>query len=196
MARRPVHFVQAISREGKMIFLVRHAEPEEAWGVHPDPGLSALGREQAELAARRLASLDLRACWSSPLRRCQETAAPFALASGLAVQADPAFGEIPTPAHVQDRRAWLQGVLEGRWSALGEDFTPWRASIVDALERLDEGTVVFTHFVAINVIVGALSAEDRVISFRPGHASITRLERIGGRLTVASLGDEGALKAL
>jgi len=36
------------------IFLVRHGEAAASWGESPDPGLSELGRRQAEVAAALL----------------------------------------------------------------------------------------------------------------------------------------------
>ena len=49
-------------------------------------------------------------------------------------------------------------------------------------------TVVFTHFVAINTVVGAATGTDRVISFSPAHASVTEVEVEPDTLTVVSLG--------
>jgi hypothetical protein len=51
---------------------------------------------------------------------------------------------------------------------------------------------VFSHFIAINAIVGLLTKDDRVVVFKPGHASITALERVGGKLRVKELGPEAA----
>lgn len=56
-------------------------------GVH----LNERGREQVEALAVRLASLELDAIVSSPLERCQETAA--AVARGRVVETDERFGE-------------------------------------------------------------------------------------------------------
>jgi probable phosphomutase (TIGR03848 family) len=54
-------------------------------GVHLDDR----GREQAEQAAKRLAGVKLSAIVSSPLERCQETAAAVAEATGTTVETDP-----------------------------------------------------------------------------------------------------------
>jgi len=51
---------------------------------------------------------------------------------------------------------------------------------------------VFSHFIAINAIVGLLADDDRVVAFKPGHASITKLTRVGDRLRVTQLGAEAA----
>jgi probable phosphoglycerate mutase len=58
-------------------------------GVH----LNERGREQAEALGRRLAPLELDAIVSSPLERCQETAAAVAQGRAVSVQTDDRFGE-------------------------------------------------------------------------------------------------------
>ena len=66
-----------------LIYLVQHGDKERVAG---DPGLTALGARQAAVTARCLQERGLRALYSSPLRRAQETAAPIASATGLPVQ--------------------------------------------------------------------------------------------------------------
>jgi phosphoserine phosphatase len=71
------------------ILLVRHGHVEgitpERFRGRRDIGLSELGARQAEAAARRIAvRWHPQAVYSSPLRRCLQTAAPIAAACGLA----------------------------------------------------------------------------------------------------------------
>ena len=68
----------------------------------------------------------------------------------------------------------------------------WRQGVLAAVEKLTDETAVFSHFIAINAVVGLLTGDDRVVVFRPGHASITKLSRVGGKLRVAELGNEAA----
>jgi broad specificity phosphatase PhoE len=68
-----------------LIYLVQHGDKERAAG---DPGLTKLGTRQAAVTARWLQEQGLRALYSSPLRRAQETAASIAAATRLAVQLD------------------------------------------------------------------------------------------------------------
>ncbi|MEU7914278.1 histidine phosphatase family protein [Microbispora bryophytorum] len=58
-------------------------------GVH----LDERGREQARAVAERLAPLELDAIVSSPLERCQETAAAIAQGRPVSVETDDRFGE-------------------------------------------------------------------------------------------------------
>src|ERR1019366_3333305 len=65
------------------LFLIRHGDaipgPDEIIpsGIYDDLPLSQKGREQARAVAERLKVLRFDAAYSSPLRRCQETAAPL-----------------------------------------------------------------------------------------------------------------------
>lgn len=66
-------------------YLVQHGDKERVPG---DPGLTELGKRQAEATARWLRATGLQAVYSSPLRRARETAEPVGSATGLAVQVD------------------------------------------------------------------------------------------------------------
>lgn len=176
-----------------MIYLVRHAEPASTWGETPDdPGLSETGLFQAAKAAETLVQLGARRCVSSPMRRCRETAAAFERAAATHSRIDPAVSEIATPAEATDRVAWLRGMLSGNWADAGASYQAWRHAILDALLSCDRSTAVFTHFVAINAVVGLLNGDDRVTIFRPGHASITQLERTSSGLRIVTLGSDGS----
>jgi broad specificity phosphatase PhoE len=67
------------------IYLVQHGDKDRTPG---DPGLTELGRRQAQVTARWLRAMGLREVHSSPLRRARETAEAIARAAGLAVRTD------------------------------------------------------------------------------------------------------------
>lgn len=179
-----------------MIWLIRHGEAEAGWGDHPDPGLSALGRKQAEAVAAILAPLPVRGLISSPMQRCRETSEPAAARFKSAPAIAPEVSEIGTPANTPDRVSWLRAVMAGTWSEAGEDYVAWRRRMGEFISALREGTAVFSHFVAINALCGLFENDDRVTVFRPGHCSVTRLERRGGVLRVAEYGSESATRVL
>jgi len=56
-------------------YLARHAEAPAQWFVDADPALSALGKQQAETAARAFVSRAPLPILSSPMKRARETAA-------------------------------------------------------------------------------------------------------------------------
>ncbi len=65
--------------------------------------------------------------------------------------------------------------MQGRWRTLPGDLQQWRHALIDRLLDIEEDSVVFCHFVAINVAVGAATADDRLVCFRPDNGSITRI---------------------
>jgi len=186
------------------IYLIRHARPAAVWGGgEDDPGLDEVGQGQALAAADWLAALNPlqrpSAVASSPLRRCRQTAQPFADAIGASVEVEPAVGEIPTPAALPAaaRGPWLRHAFRGAWSDIeGDiDYEIWRRAVAGAVAARS-GFAIFSHFVAINAVVSLLTADARVVVFRPDHASITVLETSGSGLRLVSLGAEGATGVL
>jgi broad specificity phosphatase PhoE len=187
------------------LYLVRHARPAALWGEDPDPGLDALGRTQALATAERLAErlprLDV---YSSPLRRCRETAAPLAEIWRAPVRIHPQVAEIPAPAlDAAARRDWLSAAMRGSWRDLqrtappgSPDYLAWRRTLLDSLLATPGDAVVCTHFIAINAVVGAAHGSDAVMSFRPDHASVTIVDAKGGRFELVELGREAETNVL
>jgi len=185
--------VQPVSgnAETRHLLLVRHARPEADWHEHPDSALDPTGREQAWALAEALGPAGPRPLVCSPTRRTRETAAPLASRWGIEPEIVPAVGEIPSPTpDVEARGAWLRGVLQGRWGDVDEPVARWRRELLAALLGFDDGTVVVTHFVAINAAVGYATGEERIVAFRPDHCSRTELAVDGDRLSVVRLGRE------
>jgi broad specificity phosphatase PhoE len=170
--------------------LVRHAEPAASWDEHLDPGLSPTGARQADELAARVESQAPGVVVSSPLARARATAAPVAAAWGVPVRVEPSMGEVPTPDG--ERSTWLRAVLATRWPNVDDATRDWRRRVLDALARLEPDAVVATHFVAINVAVGAATGDDRVWCCSPAHASVTELTLDDGTLTLVALGAETA----
>lgn len=180
------------------LFLIRHAEPLESWGgSEPDPGISTRGSAQAEAAAFALAREGRLRILSSPMLRCRETAAAYERLSGAIAGIEPRVSEVASPAGVTDRRAWLaenfpwaEGAARREWSALDPALHAWRAGALAALRELEVDSAVFSHFIAINAIVGAALGDTRTIVCRPDFASIAELELSGGQFRVRQLGAE------
>ena len=172
------------------IFLVRHGEAAAHWHESDDPGLSELGRQQAADAARQLldrvppGSLLV----SSPMQRARETAAPLAAKLGTEPAIVEPFREIPTPVVMAERQTWLNRIARQTWGEQHAIVQDWRLALLATLREIRQPTIVFTHFMVLNVIVGALQDDDRVVSFLPGNASITTLRGFGDDLQLGELG--------
>jgi broad specificity phosphatase PhoE len=186
------------------LYLIRHGKPTSTWGgTDEDPGLDETGRAQAEAARDALLALPAAVrpvrVVSSPLRRCRETARPLAEALGVEVEIDPAVGEIPTPEALAAamRADWLKRAFSGRWGEVeGDlDYDAWRRGVAASLVSRG-GAAVFSHFVAINAVISALEDDDRVVGFRPDHASIQVLDSADGVLTLVAKGREAVTGVL
>ena len=173
------------------LFLVRHGRAAAGFDAHHDPGLDDLGCMQAMSTAAVLAPLGPLAIYSSPLARARETALPLSQRWGIEPLIEHRVTEIPSPTEDLNQRAqWLREVMQGRWRMLPGELQHWRASLIERLLQISEDSVVFCHYVAINVAVGAATADDRLVVFRPDNGSITRIANSDGRLRLIELGRE------
>jgi broad specificity phosphatase PhoE len=174
------------------LLFVRHGEPSATWGAgEPDPGLTDLGRQQAQAAAERLRLMTPKQIVSSPLRRAFETAAPLAEALSITPAIAREVAEIPTPENIglEHRADWLRAVMMRDWNSADAGLRRWRDGVIGYLMKLQADTVVYSHFVAINVALGAAIGDDRVVCFKPAHASITILETKGRVISLIEPGE-------
>jgi len=176
------------------LVLVRHGEAAAGFAADADPGLSDTGREQADtMAAAVTAEFGPQPILVSPLRRCRETAAPLEGRWNSDAMVDAAVGEVESPtADLAARGAWLRGFMQSSWDDCEPELVAWRQSVVDRLVRIEEDTVVVSHFIAINAAVGEAMGERRVVCFRPDNCSRTVLEVRDSSLHVVELGGEAA----
>lgn len=173
------------------IYLIRHGRPSAGFAESLDPGLDEVGWAQAEAVAQELAPVGPLPILTSPLRRTRDTAVPLEKAWQMTARIEPAVAELPTPgAEPQVRAAWVREVLRGRWRDLTGFHQRWRDQVVATFVSIERSTVVTTHFVAINVAVGAATEDDRLVCFQPDHCSCTVLTVKDGRLHLVLLGRE------
>ena len=176
------------------LYLVRHGRARAGFDEARDPGLDAVGRDQAAAVAERLDAVGPLPVVTSPLLRARQTAAAFETRWNVRARVEPAVAEIPSPepvaADVQARAAWLRAAMRGTWSDLSAEYAAWRARLVAALVGIETSSVVTTHFIAINAAVGAATGDDRVVCFEPDNCSCTRLRVEDARLVLLEPGHE------
>lgn len=174
------------------IYLVRHGEAAAQWGQSADPGLSERGWEQAEAARDEILGVvrEPVLLLSSPLARARETAHPLAEHWCCEVAIDDTYREVPAPVPRDQRLDWLRGFMAGRWDDQPVALHEWRERILGNLGRLDRSSVIFTHFVVINAVVGSLQGRDEVLCFMPDNGSVTHLRLNRGVLELFALGRE------
>jgi len=174
------------------VYLVRHGRAAAGWDSDPDPGLDDLGRSQSLAVARQLAPLGPLAVASSPLLRCQQTAFPLAAVWGATVRIEPDVAEIPSPEGVAmaDRVEWLRASMAGTWADLGPRYTAFRDGVVAAITSLTSDAVVFSHFVAINTVIGVALGDDRLVIRSLDNCSVTVIDVVDGRPVLVEGGHE------
>lgn len=177
------------------LFLVRHGRAEAGFGESMDPGLDVLGREQAEAVARKLATFGPLPILSSPLKRAQQTAAPLAKLWNCVPTIEAAVAEIPSPKGMtlEERVLWLRTLMGGSWRGVPPDLAAWREHCIAIAVAIARDTVVFSHYVAINVLAGAAMGDDRVVAFSPDNCSVTVIESDGTKLALIEKGTEASL---
>jgi len=175
------------------LYLVRHGRAAAGISENVDPGLDELGHQQARAAADTLSRYGRMPLYSSPLLRARETAMPLATQWQSEVIIEPRIAEIPfQSSDLSERGRWLQSVMPGSWSDLDDYWQSWRRKLVDCLLGHTQDAVFFSHFIAINVAVGAARNDDRMVVFRPDNASITVLTNEGSTLRVIAAGGEAS----
>jgi broad specificity phosphatase PhoE len=180
------------------IYLVRHGKAAAAFDEDMDPPLDKVGTKQALDMADILGPKGPLPLIASPMRRCRETAAALEHVWGAPARIDERVTEVPTPAmSLSERRVWINEFMQGTWAdEAAKAHQGWRAEVLSMLDDITEDTVISSHFVAINTLVGALNGDDNIISFRPDNCSITRLEKGPDGWRVAQLGREVVTEVL
>ncbi len=178
---------------GARVVLVRHGQPDGSWGRESDPGLDELGHDQASAVAELLAPLGPLPVIVSPLRRTRETAAPLAARWSIEPVVEPGVGELVAPSAPRpDHATWLQSLVTGQGTDSPDVMDPFRDRVLSAIRTITTDSIVVSHFLAINAVVGAAMDDDRVMVFRPAHCSRTVVEITDGQIELLELGDEGS----
>lgn len=178
------------------IYMVRHGRAAAGWNEDPDPPLDDVGRQQSLRVASALSARGPLPVLSSPLLRCQQTAFPLATAWKQEVRIEPLVGEIPSPVGyaLEDRVTWLREAMAGTWSQVAESsgahYLKYRQDIAAFVASISVDTVVFSHFIAINAVIGSATGDDRVVVAHLDNCSVTTFDIVGGNLTLTELGGE------
>ncbi len=177
------------------LYLVRHGRAAAGWDTDPDPGLDAAGRQQAAAMAARLQPLGPLAVVTSPLLRCQQTAAVLAGQWKVVPRIESLVAEIPSPEGIPmtERIEWLRVAMAGTWTQLGERYTAFRDGVMTALTNIavtGDDTVVTSHFIAINAALGAILGDDRLLIRSLDNCSVTIVSFEGGVFQLVETGQE------
>ena len=173
------------------IILVRHGEASAGWSTHPDPGLSAQGRQQARTSGRSLINeLSYYQLLSSPKKRAMETMEIMIKEKKYLFELDPRFIEIPSGNVDADKKKdWLLKIFTTPIEELPEPVKDWRNKLIDWLKEAEGNFIVTTHFMVINALVSHITGNEVISCFHPDYASRTEILIKNGKLTQLILGD-------
>ena len=176
----------------RLVRLVRHGRAAAGWNIDPDPDLDELGRDQAAAVAVDLLAVGSFVVVSSPLLRCRSTARRYADLADRPVVIAPEVAEIPSPDGIEmaDRVDWLRGAMQGNWADLGETYTRYRDNVVDYVRSCDGDTLIFSHFIAINAVIGTCLGDDRLVIRSLDNCSVTTVAIESGGLRLIEGGSE------
>ena len=175
------------------LIFVRHGEAAENWGEHPDPGLSENGILQSQklISNISLQSLEDFIFVSSPKSRARMTADPLIEKYKKSLLIDNIFSEIPSSKVViSGKKEWLKKIMTMNISDLPKEVSDWRNNIIGKSLSFSNNTIIFSHFMVINIVVSTLKEDPRIVSFYPDNCSITELESDKGKLNLISTGNE------
>ena len=200
------------------LLLVRHGRVDfdnrdfrdSSRGPQWDPPLDERGRQQADLLAARLASMDPPvAMFVSPFRRCLETVAPYARAIARQATVDDGLSEVHIGewegVRFEDIFASNRDVIRQRLHEQqpmfnlapgAESGTELRARVVPAVERLLSGVaaergniVMVTHGGVINAYLGHVMGLRQDMFFIPENTSVNTIEVDGDRRRMRFIND-------
>lgn len=179
------------------LHLIRHGTASAGFGADRDPGLSDQGRIEATAVAEALDPLGPLPILTSPLKRCRETAAPLEARWMVEATVEPDIAEVSAPTDdLAGRSEWLRGALAGRWDELEPEPRAWRRRLLERVADIDTDSVLVTHFVVINAVIGAAIGDDRVLVERVGNGSVTVVDVDAGALEMVSTGPSATSEVL
>lgn len=184
------------------IYLIRHGLAL-AGAEDLDPGLAPLGHEQAAATANALAALHPGRLIVSPLRRTRETAEPIARALALESEIRAEVAEVFDPAMpAEARRSMIGPFMAGLWREQTGHLRDWRKRVVDtvleaglAAAAANQHLVIVSHYIAIGVIIGEATDDDRVVPQPMANASITTVNVGHGGFTLLEAASTAHLTA-
>lgn len=209
------------------LFLIRHGDalPDAdeiiPSGIYDNLPLSKTGREQANALAERLKDTHFDAAYSSPLLRCQQTAAPLleylklplTLVEGIKEVRLGNVSPLPTVKEgddltalskaLQDRQIEIvrKAGADGNWDGIpgSEPSKAFRERVVTGIDgiaskHIGERVLIFAHGGTINAYASEAIGLERDFFFPCANTSITMLHVSGNHRVVFVLNDVAHLK--
>ncbi len=207
------------------LYLIRHgdalpgAETVIPGGGYDSQPLSELGQRQAQALGKWLSSVTFDALYSSPLRRCQETAAPLAQILQMPVVTEAELREVrlnmdlagPGPADEPAAtsaalRARMDEIIQragqvGKWSAIAgsEASAPFRERVLKVIGQIGsrhpgQRVAIFSHGGVINAYAAELLGLERDFFFPIYNTSVSIIRWQDRQSSLVSLNEIAHLR--
>jgi probable phosphoglycerate mutase len=206
------------------VYLLRHgdATPEAGGFVTPsydDQPLNTRGRQQAEALTRRLAEVEFAALYSSPLKRCRQTALPLVERKAIPLILVPSLREVvhsaggqsePDAISIDSPRGILDGgmrvgayaMLHGSFDGLpgAEPRAQFRARVRESIDGLatahgGQRIALFVHGGVINVYAAETLGLERDFFMPIANAAVSIIRVLNARRMLVTLNDICHLRA-
>lgn len=81
--------------------------------------------------------------------------------------------------------------MAGTWQQLGQQFVDYKNTIGQFVNNLTHNTVIFSHFIAINAVIGYATNNDQLVVAHLDNASITTFHiDNNNNLTIVDTGNQ------
>lgn len=87
-----------------------------------------------------------------------------------------------------DRVTWLRSAMAGTWAELPQVYREYRDDVLAWASAATTDTVVCSHFVAINALIGAATGDDRLVCVSLDNCSVTIIDVTDGRIELIEPG--------
>ena len=81
--------------------------------------------------------------------------------------------------------------MAGTWQQLGQQFVDYKNDIGDFVKNLKHDTVIFSHFIAINAVIGFVTNNDQLVVAHLDNCSVTTFHIDDNKnLTIVDTGNQ------
>ena len=85
---------------------------------------------------------------------------------------------------------WLKSIMKMDITLLPKDVKKWRSRIIGSLISIKSNSIIFSHFMVINVVVGYIKNHSILLSMYPDNGSLTKIKVSNGKISLIEIGDE------
>ena len=92
------------------------------------------------------------------------------------------------------KKQWLTKTMKEDIKNLSEEVAEWRIKLLSEVFGMRNDTIIFSHFMVINALVGELAKHPNLLHFYPDYTSITKINLKDGAPKSFSI--EGSKKTI